>query len=160
MAAGAPAPGLERHVWNCPGGCGSLTEMETLDVRARSRKFRGEPIGPADPGYDGARRIHNGAVDRSPAVVARCAHADDVAAAIVLAGEFDFPLAVRATGHGLAGLAICEGGVVVDHYSGDAESAARLRAAFGESEFEPLRALKRRSDRENVFHFDENIRPD
>ncbi|MFL5941276.1 MAG: FAD-binding oxidoreductase, partial [Gaiellaceae bacterium] len=88
--------------------------MAVPDLRTRRRDFRGELLGPADPGYDDARRIYNGAVDRRPALIARCADADDVAAAIALAREFDFPLAVRAGGHGVAGHAICEGGVVVD----------------------------------------------
>jgi FAD/FMN-containing dehydrogenase len=88
--------------------------MRTLDLSARRRDFRGELIGPADAGYDEARRIYNGAVDRRPALVARCADADDVATAIALAREFDYPLAVRAGGHGVAGHAICESGVVVD----------------------------------------------
>src|SRR5215217_9666576 len=88
--------------------------MAVPDLSTRRRDFRGELLGPADPGYDEARRIHNGAVDRGPALIARCADADDVAAAIALAREFDFPLAVRAGGHGVAGHAICEGGVVVD----------------------------------------------
>ncbi len=88
--------------------------MSTLDLGTRRRDFRGDLIGPADAGYDDARRIYNGAIDRRPALVARCADADDVATAIALAREFDYPLAVRAGGHGVAGHAICEGGVVVD----------------------------------------------
>ena len=88
--------------------------MAVPDLATRRRDFRGELLGPADPGYDEARRIYNGAIDRRPALVARCADADDVAAAIGLARELDLPLAVRAGGHGVAGHAICEGGVVVD----------------------------------------------
>jgi FAD/FMN-containing dehydrogenase len=88
--------------------------MVVSDLSARRRDFRGELLGPDDPGYDEARRIYNGAIDRRPAVIARCMDADDVAASIGLAREFDMPLAVRAGGHGVAGHAICQGGVVVD----------------------------------------------
>ena len=88
--------------------------MSSPDLRTRRREFRGDLIGPADPGYDDARRIYNGAIDRRPAVIARCADADDVTAAIGLARELGHPLAVRAGGHGVAGHAICEEGVVVD----------------------------------------------
>src|SRR3954453_22280224 len=88
--------------------------MSSIDLTSRRRDFRGDLVGPADPGYDDARRIYNGGIDRRPALIARCADAADVAAAIALAREFDFPLAVRAGGHGVAGHAICEGGVVVD----------------------------------------------
>jgi FAD/FMN-containing dehydrogenase len=53
-----------------------------LDVRDLARRFAGELVGPDHPSYDEARRVWNGSIDRRPAVVARCAGTDDVAAAI------------------------------------------------------------------------------
>jgi FAD/FMN-containing dehydrogenase len=76
--------------------------------------FRGAQLRPGDPGYDDARRVFNGAIDRRPALIARCAGASDVAAAIALARTSGVPLAVHGGGHGVAGHAVCDGGVMLD----------------------------------------------
>jgi FAD/FMN-containing dehydrogenase len=76
--------------------------------------FSGELVAPGDPTYDDARAIWNGAIDRRPALIARCRDAHDVAAALRLARERDLPIAVRGGGHGVAGLAVNDGGLVID----------------------------------------------
>jgi FAD/FMN-containing dehydrogenase len=76
--------------------------------------FRGELLLSASPGYDAARRIWNGAVDRQPACIARCTGAADVVAAVRFARERDLEIAVRGGGHNVAGTAVCDGGVVID----------------------------------------------
>jgi FAD/FMN-containing dehydrogenase len=73
-----------------------------------------ELLAPGDEGYDEARKVWNGAIDRCPALIARCGHTADVAAALRLARERDLPVAVRGGGHGVAGLAVCDDGLVVD----------------------------------------------
>jgi FAD/FMN-containing dehydrogenase len=76
--------------------------------------FRGELLLPTSPGYDTARRIWNGAIDRHPACIARCAGVADVVAAVRLARKHDLEIAVRGGGHGVAGTAVCDDGVVID----------------------------------------------
>jgi len=93
-----------------------MATIETLSGAARSelRGLTGELIGPEDSGYDEARRVHNGMIERHPGVIIRCATADDVAAAIGFARSHDVPLAVRGGGHSGPGLGTCDEGVVID----------------------------------------------
>ena len=83
-------------------------------VRYQLDGFGGELIGPGDAGYDEARKVFNGMVDRRPAVIARCTSAGDVAAAIRLARDNHLPLSVRGGGHGVTGSAVVDGGVCID----------------------------------------------
>jgi FAD/FMN-containing dehydrogenase len=76
--------------------------------------LRGDLIIPADPRYDQVRRVWNGDIDRHPPLIARCADADDVAAAVTFAAERGLPIAVRGGGHSVAGQALCDDGIVVD----------------------------------------------
>ncbi|HEU5002567.1 MAG TPA: FAD-binding oxidoreductase [Actinomycetota bacterium] len=76
--------------------------------------LQGDVVLPEDAGYGEARRIWNGAIDKHPAVIARCQTADDVAAAVVFGREQGLEIGVRGGGHGVAGNALSEGGIVVD----------------------------------------------
>jgi FAD/FMN-containing dehydrogenase len=87
-------------------------ESTAFDELASS--FRGELVLPTSPGYDTARKIWNGAIDRHPACIARCTGVADVVAAVRFARERDLVVAVRAGGHGVAGHAVCEQGLVID----------------------------------------------
>ena len=69
---------------------------------------------PGDVQYDDACTLFNTMVERRPRVVARCVAPDDVVAAIAFARERDLPVAVRAGGHSVAGLSLCDNGVVLD----------------------------------------------
>jgi FAD/FMN-containing dehydrogenase len=76
--------------------------------------FVGAVLEPSDDGYETARQIWNGDIDRRPAVIARCTGTADVLAAVRYARERDLPMAIRGGGHAVAGHAMCEGGMVVD----------------------------------------------
>ena len=76
--------------------------------------FRGQAIGPDGEGYDDARAIWNGAIDRRPRLIARCTGTADIAAAVRFARERDLEIAVRGGGHNVAGTALCDDGIVID----------------------------------------------
>lgn len=89
-----------------------LLETNALDELDGS--LRGELLLPANPGYDAARRIWNGAIDRHPACIARCTGVGDVVAAVRFARDQGLEIAVRGGGHNVAGTAVCDGGLVID----------------------------------------------
>ncbi|MFJ2830831.1 FAD-binding oxidoreductase [Streptomyces sp. NPDC087263] len=74
----------------------------------------GEVLAPDDPGYDEARSLHNGMIDRRPAVIAQCASEADVVRSVRFGRELDLPIAVRGGGHSVSGMALNDGGLVVD----------------------------------------------
>ena len=76
--------------------------------------FRGALLRPGEEGYDEARRVWNGAIDRRPALIARCAGADDVVEAVRFSRAEDLVVSVRCGGHAVAGHGVCDGGVMID----------------------------------------------
>jgi len=88
--------------------------MATTIENRLGERFRGEVLAPGDPGYDEARTIWNADIDRRPRLIARCASAADVAAAIRLARESELPLSVRGGGHGVGGHAVVDDGLMID----------------------------------------------
>ena len=83
-------------------------------MRVEPGRFRGAVLRRGDDGYDDARRVFNAMIDRHPALIVRCADREDVAAAVAVAREEGMPLAVKGGGHGVAGNAVCNDGLVVD----------------------------------------------
>ena len=76
--------------------------------------FTGELVGPADPGYDEIRRVHNGLIDKRPGLIARCRTVPDVADAVTTGREQGAEISVRGGGHNVAGLAVTDGGLMID----------------------------------------------
>lgn len=76
--------------------------------------FKGQVLRPVDLGYEEARKVHNGLVDKRPALIARCQDASDVVAALDVARELGLEVAVRGGGHNVAGRATIDGGVMID----------------------------------------------
>jgi FAD/FMN-containing dehydrogenase len=75
---------------------------------------RGSVLGPGDAGYEEARQIWNGMIDRRPAAIVQCARADDVAPVIEFARKNRLELSIRGAGHNIAGNALCDGGITID----------------------------------------------
>jgi len=75
---------------------------------------RGELFLPNQPGYEEARKIHNAMIDRRPAVIVRCAGVADVIKAVQFARNQGVLVSVRAAGHNVAGISLCDGGMVID----------------------------------------------
>ncbi|MGH7365639.1 MAG: FAD-binding oxidoreductase [Candidatus Rokuibacteriota bacterium] len=88
------------------------TEAHPSD--ALRAQIAGSVLSPSDPAYEEARRVHNGLIDRRPALVARCHGTADVQAAVRFARERGLEIAVRGGGHNVAGNAVCDGGLVID----------------------------------------------
>jgi len=76
--------------------------------------LHGELIQPQDAGYDAARKVYNGMIDRRPRFIVRCSDVADVISAVKFAKENDLRLAIRGGGHNGAGLAVCDDGLVID----------------------------------------------
>jgi len=90
---------------------------DRIGARLRSalgHAFGAETVIAGEAGYDDARRVWNGAVDRHPAMVAFCRTSSEVAAAVLAAREVGVPLSVRGGGHQVAGLSVCDNGLTID----------------------------------------------
>jgi hypothetical protein len=83
-------------------------------VKELSATFTGQLLQPGDAGYDDARRVHNGLIDKRPALVACCRGTADVVDAVRLARSLSLDMAVRGGGHNVAGRAALDGGVMID----------------------------------------------
>jgi FAD/FMN-containing dehydrogenase len=89
----------------------------TTDIHLRDQLqegVSGSVLSPQDVGYDAARAVYNGLIDRRPALIVRAQSADDVVAALAVAREAGLEVSVRGGGHNVAGRAVTEGGVMID----------------------------------------------
>lgn len=91
-----------------------MTAVLADDALTSLESFSGVLLRPDEVGYDDARRVFNGLVDRRPALIARCQGEADIADAVSLAREAGLDVAVRGGGHHVAGRCLVDGGVVID----------------------------------------------
>jgi FAD/FMN-containing dehydrogenase len=83
-------------------------------IESFKSSLRGRVFCPGESGYDEARRIHNAMIDRRPAIIVRCAGVADVIAAVKFAREHKINASVLGTGHHVAGVSLCDDGIVID----------------------------------------------
>src|SRR5687767_15671682 len=86
----------------------------TTTTTASIDGFRGTLITASHTGYDIARAVWNGAIDRHPRLIARCIGTADVVAAVRFARDHGLEIAIRGGGHNVAGTAVCDDGIVID----------------------------------------------
>ena len=89
------------------------TTLDNELVRELAGRVSGPVLSPEDPGYDEARAVHNGLVDRRPAVIVRARTAGDVVVALTLARRTGLEVSVRGGGHNVAGRAVTDGGLMI-----------------------------------------------
>src|SRR6266545_4059627 len=83
-------------------------------TRGPEQREPGSTIDPSEEAYERARRVWNGAIDKRPAVIARCSGVVDVVRAVEFGREHELLVAVRGGGHNVAGHGTCDGGIVMD----------------------------------------------
>jgi FAD/FMN-containing dehydrogenase len=88
--------------------------LEAKALAAFSQSFRGDVIGPADARYEEARKVHNGMIDKRPALIVRPADASDVVQAVRLGRDANLLIAIRGGAHNGPGFGTCDGGLVID----------------------------------------------
>jgi FAD/FMN-containing dehydrogenase len=88
--------------------------LDSALVAELAEEVSGSVLGPQDAGYDAARAVHNGLIDRRPALIVRCETVCDVAAALALARRAGLEVSIRGGGHNVAGRAVTDGGVMID----------------------------------------------
>ena len=136
----------------------SLLEIARRDLADLNANI----VGPGDPDYDATRAVHNGMIDRHPAVIVRCSSADEVARCVAFARAHDTLIAVRGGGHNGGGLGAGDDGIVVD-LSGLAEvtvdpESDRVRVGGGCTWGDVDRATTSRSRYTLRDHLDDRCR--
>ncbi len=93
---------------------GGETSLKQDAIEELTRTMEGQVLTPASSGYENARTVWNAMIDRRPALIVRCAEAQDVIEAVRFARKHDLLVAVRGGGHNIAGNAVCDGGIMID----------------------------------------------
>ncbi|MGH2867726.1 MAG: FAD-binding oxidoreductase [Solirubrobacteraceae bacterium] len=88
--------------------------MTTISSTPLDHRLDGDLLTPGDPRYDESRSVWNAMIDRRPVAIARCANSADVVVAVRFAREQDLEIGVRCGGHNIAGMAVPDGGLMID----------------------------------------------
>jgi FAD/FMN-containing dehydrogenase len=83
-------------------------------IDSLQERFQGEIVRPSDACYDDARTIWNGMIDKYPALIVRSTNSDDVIEVVNFARDNNLLLSVRGSGHNVAGMAVSDGGLMID----------------------------------------------
>ena len=112
----------------------STTTFDAAQLETLQGGVSGSVLLPDDDGYDAARRVHIGMIDRRPALIVRCRSAADAAAAVRFARAAGSEISIRGGGHNVGGLAVADGAVMIDlaeMKSASVDPEARVIAAQG-----------------------------
>jgi len=93
---------------------GAQLDIDAKHVDTLRAALKGPLLTPADAGYEDSRTVWNAMIDRRPALVARCIGAADIAACLRFARETGIAFSIKGGGHNIAGLAVCDGGLLLD----------------------------------------------
>src|SRR5438105_274613 len=93
---------------------GAGIELAADELQAFKAGFKGAVLGREDAAYDETRKIWNAMIDRRPGLIVRCTGTADVLHTVRFARKHRLLVSVRAGGHNIAGLAVCEGGLMID----------------------------------------------
>jgi hypothetical protein len=116
--------------------------LKSPEIAQLTQTIRGDVVIPHDPAYEEARKVWNGMVDKRPVAVIYCADTEDVISAVKFARMHNVLVAVRAGGHNVAGMSVCDAGVVID--------VSRMK----QIEVDPTRRIARAEAGLNLGEFD------
>jgi hypothetical protein len=93
---------------------GGVVQVSAEILQSFKAGFAGTILAPEDAAYEDTRKIWNAMIDRRPGLIVRCSGTADVVRAVRFARQHQFLISVRGGGHNIAGLAVCEGGLMID----------------------------------------------
>jgi FAD/FMN-containing dehydrogenase len=93
---------------------GGTSDLQPEALQSFKAAFKGRVLAPDDADYEETRKVWNAMIDRRPGLIARCTGTADVVQAVRFAREHRLLCSVRGGGHNIAGLAVCEGGLMID----------------------------------------------